>query len=116
MHSLEMLFVIALLLYSFVIWAHKFLKELYPWMVWLFGFGLAADVSGTVLLCVAAAARWTFTPHTTSGLVSLLIMTIHFAWALLAVKVGGKFEAYFNRFSVPAWCLWLFAFITGIPR
>lgn len=116
MRPLELLFVVALLLYSFVIWSHQFKKRFSPWMVWLFGIGLAADVSGTVFLCVAAASRWRFTLHTVSGLVSLLIMALHFGWALLAVTFGGRFEAYFKRFSLTAWGLWLTAFVSGIPR
>jgi len=116
MRPLEMLFVVALMLYSFVIWSHQFKKKFSLWMVWLFGLGLAADFSGTVFLCVAAASRWTWTLHTISGLVSLLIMALHFAWALLSIIFGGKFEVYFKRFSVWAWFGWLIAFISGIPR
>lgn len=116
MRPLEALFVVALLLYSFVIWSHQIKKRFSPWMVWLFGIGLVADTSGTVFLCVAAASRWTFTVHTISGLVSLLIMALHFGWALLSITLGGKFEAYFKRFSVFAWLLWLVAFVSGIPR
>ena len=111
-----MLFVVALLLYSFVIWFHQFRKSFSPWMVWLFGIGLATDVSGTVFLCVAVASRWVFSLHTYFGLVSLLIMALHFVWALLSVTYGGKFESYFKRFSVLAWFLWLIAFVSGIPR
>lgn len=116
MRPLEMLFVVALLLYSFVIWSHQFKKRFSPWMVGLFGIGLAADISGTVFLCIAAASRWTFTIHTISGLVSLFIMAAHFMCALLAIKIGGKFEVWFKRFSVWAWFGWLMAFISGIPR
>lgn len=116
MHLLEMLFVVALLLYSLVIWSHKFKKRLTPWMLWLFGIGLVADISGTVFLCVVAASRWVFNLHTMSGLIALLIMSLHFVWALLSIVRGGRFEAYFNRFSVLAWLIWLVAFVSGIPR
>ncbi|HXK40590.1 MAG TPA: hypothetical protein VJ046_00580 [Candidatus Paceibacterota bacterium] len=116
MRTLELLFVVALLLYSFVIWVHKFRKDLSLWMVWLFGIGLAADVSGTVIVCVLAAKSWVWNLHTVSGLLSLIIMATHFAWALCALKVKGDFETYFNRFSVWAWLLWLVAFVSGIPR
>lgn len=115
MHALELLFVVALLLYSFVIWRHKFTKELSLGMIWLFGMGLAADVSGTVFLCTFAVPGWKFTLHSTAGLLSLLIMALHFAWALLALGAVGKFREYFNRFSVSAWCLWFVAFVSGIP-
>lgn len=116
MHPLEMLFVVALLLYSLVIWTHKIKKVLSLWMVWLFGIGLAADISGTVFLCVVATSGLIFNLHTIFGLVSLLIMALHFGWALLSITLGGKFESYFNRFSVAAWFIWLIAFVSGIPR
>lgn len=116
MRPLEMLFVVALFLYSFVIWAHQFKKKFSPWMVWLFGLGLTADVGGTIFLCVALSSRWTYNTHTILGLVSLLIMALHFAWALLSVTFGGRFEDYFKRFSVLAWFFWLTAFVSGIPR
>ncbi len=116
MNPLEWLFVVALVLYGFVIWSHQIKKKFSPWMIWLFGLGLAADISGTVFLCVVAASRWTFSLHTVSGLISILIMALHFVWALLSVMFGGKFEAYFKRFSIFAWFLWLVAFVSGIPR
>lgn len=116
MHSLETLFVVALLLYSLVIWTHKIKKILSLWMVWLFGIGLVADISGTVLLCVVATSKLTFNLHTIFGLISLLIMALHFGWALLSIMLGGRFEAWFKRFSVVAWFIWLMAFVSGIPR
>lgn len=84
-------------------------------MVTVFGLGLLADSAGTIFLCAMTAARWQFTLHTISGLVSLLIMALHFVWTLLAVKRGGAFENYFNRFSIYAWLIWLAAFVSGIP-
>lgn len=116
MNVLEWLFVLALVLYTIVIWSHRFSRKLYHWMVILFGIGLLADVSGTIFLCVVASTRWAWTLHTVSGLVSLLIMAAHFVWALMAIRLAGKSESYFNRFSLYAWSLWLIAFITGIPR
>lgn len=115
MRGLEFLFVIALVLYSFVIWFHVFKKRFYLWMVVLFGVGLVADASGTFFLCVAGAEKWKFTVHTISGLISLIIMTLHFSWAVLATSVGGRWGNYFNRFSVYAWLGWLVSFISGIP-
>jgi uncharacterized repeat protein (TIGR03987 family) len=118
MPNLEWLFVVAFVLYSVVIWWHKFShsQKLSLWMVLLFGIGLAADITGTIFLCVVASARWTWTIHTISGLVALLIMAAHFLWAVIAIKMSGKSELFFNRFSVYAWSFWLIPFISGIPR
>ncbi len=116
MRPLETLFVVALLLYSLVIWSHQFKKRLSPWMVWLFGIGLTADISGTVFLCVMATSNFIFNLHTIFGLISLLIMALHFGWALLSIILCGRFEAYFKRWSVVAWFIWLGAFVSGIPH
>lgn len=115
MFALEWLFVIALVLYTLVIWRHRFKKKISAWMVMVFGLGLAADSAGTVFLCAMMAARWQFTLHTISGLVSLLIMALHFLWTILALKKGGAFESYFNRWSIYAWLCWLVAFVSGVP-
>lgn len=114
MYPLELLFVAALVLYSFVIWSHKFGRKLDIWMVGLFGLGVIADIGGTVLLCVSMTARWTWTLHTYSGLAALLIMALHFIWAVLAISKEGSWKTYFDRFSVFAWCLWVIAFISGM--
>lgn len=114
MRPLEGLFVVALVLYTGVIWTHRFKKHLTGWMVALFGVGLLADVSGTIALCAFSANGWTWTLHTISGLASLLIMGLHFVWALwewAEVRSGSLFQ----RYSVYAWLLWLVAFISGIP-
>lgn len=115
MRSLESLFIIALIFYTFVIWLHQIRHRFHPWMVWLFGIALVTDTSGTVLLCIIAANRWEFSLHTVSGLVSLTIMALHFFWAILANTIHGRFEDYFKRFSLYAWGIWLTAFISGLP-
>lgn len=115
MRALEWLFVAALVLYSLVIWAHRVKRKLYPWMVRVFGLALTADIIGTIFLCAMNSKGWALTFHTVSGFASLLIMALHFSWALLALAVRRKFEIYFNRFSIYAWCLWLAAFISGVP-
>ena len=112
---LEILFLVALFLYSGAIWSHRIRKRLRPWMVWTFGLGLATDLGGTVLLCVMSATRWQWSLHAISGLVSLAIMALHFAWAVTALRLEGRSEAYFDRFSVWAWAIWLVAFASGIP-
>lgn len=116
MRPLESLFVVALVLYSTAIWSHKFTGALKAWMVAVFGAGLAADVAGTVFLCVVAAQRWVWNLHTVAGLAALVIMGLHFGWAVLASRAPGPWARYFDRWSVRAWLLWLVAFVSGIPR
>jgi uncharacterized repeat protein (TIGR03987 family) len=109
------LFVIALLLYSVVIWTHKINKELLYWMMVAFGIAFFLDAFATVVVCANAKAGWTWNLHTITGLASLLIMGLHFVWAVGAYANVGKLGKYFDRYSVYAWVLWLVAFVSGIP-
>jgi uncharacterized repeat protein (TIGR03987 family) len=121
MPRLELLFVVALALYSTVIWTHfiqrKKAPELRRWMLWTFGIALALDVSATIFVCSLNSKGWTWDLHTTTGLVSVLIMALHFAWALDAtLRTHGRCAELFNRFSLAAWGVWLVSFISGIPQ
>lgn len=113
MHELELLFFVALVFYSVAIWANTIKKKFSLWMIWMFGAGFFADFAGTILLCVASSKKWTFTFHTLSGTASLLIMGVHFLWAVLAMSVGRKYEIYFHKCSVYAWLIWLASFVSG---
>lgn len=114
MRALEFLFFVALCFYTLAIWVHKFQGTFRAWVIWVFGFGLAADISGTIFLCMALATAWKLDLHAISGFLSLLIMAVHFMWALLAVMIGERFEEYFKRYSIIAWCVWMIAFVSGI--
>lgn len=114
MHLLELLFVLALILYTTAIMSHKFKGALKPWMIHVFGVGLLADISGTIFLCFFASHGWQWTLHSISGLAALIIMGLHYLWALLAFK-KKDYEEKFNDYSLYAWVLWLIAFISGIP-
>jgi uncharacterized repeat protein (TIGR03987 family) len=116
MRPLELLFVLALALYTGVIWTHRFRRRLAKWMIIVFGLALIADLTATILVCAGAPGGWTWSLHTTTGLVSLVIMTVHFAWGVSAVAAQGEYEAYFTRYSLYAWSLWVVSFISGIPR
>lgn len=113
MRSLEGLFFIALALYSTAIWADRLQGKLQHWMIWTFGAALCADTAGTILLCSTVSNSFKLTLHTVSGAASLAIMSLHFAWALLAARRGGNYEARFRRWSLTAWALWLVSFFSG---
>ena len=115
MRPLEFLFVIALIFYTIAILSHKKMGVLKLWMIVVFGIGLLADLSGTIFLCVLHSAGWVWNLHTISGLAALVIMFLHFVWALLSLLKKDQFEEKFNRYSVYAWCLWLISFMSGIP-
>jgi len=111
----ESLFIVALVLYTIAIMSHKRIGHLKLWMLLVFGVGLLADISGTIFLCVLHSSEWEWNLHSISGFAALVIMALHFVWALLAVTRKDSFEEKFNKYSVYAWLLWLVAFISGIP-
>lgn len=113
MHPIELLFPIALACYTISIWSSHRKKALRRWMVWTFGAGLAADASGTIFLCAVSATAWRLTFHAVSGVFALVLMTLHFVWAILAFWTEGRSASYFHRFSIPTWGLWCLAFLSG---
>lgn len=112
---LESLFIFALFFYTTAIWSHRFSGTMKTWMLACFSTGLLADISGTIFLCVIVSDTWHWTLHSISGLIALLIMSLHFIWALAAMTRGGTAEEKFNRWSLWAWLIWLIAFVSGIP-
>ena len=113
MRFLELFFFVALVLYTTAIWADWFRGELRRWMVITFGVGLASDMIGTFAFCATVTDVWRPTPHILTGTASLVIMALHFLWAVLAMRRGGRSKALFQRWSIPAWTLWLVSFLSG---
>lgn len=106
---------LALCLYSLAIWSEKLKRSLAPWMIRVFALGFACDVLGTSIM-FARSQGGPISLHVCCGYAALAIMGLHLAWALAAAKKGGQAARLFSRFSVYAWCIWLSAFVTGIPR
>ena len=111
--SLYWIFVIALAGYTFAILRHRILGFTDNLMIWTFGVALVADTSGTIFLCAREAASFSWSVHTISGILALVIMALHFLWALKAQR-DPKTDQYFHRYSLWAWGLWLVAFVTPI--
>ncbi|MFW0862446.1 MAG: HsmA family protein [Candidatus Komeilibacteria bacterium] len=105
----------ALVFYTVSIWSEKLKKVIKPWMVLMMGVGFACDMVGTTMMFLRSTTHH-INGHTLCGYTALLIMLIHFIWAVMAVENFGKAQQWFNRFSVYAWCLWLVAFVSGIPK
>ena len=105
----------ALVLYSLAIWSEKIKKHLKPWMIRIFILAFSCDVIGTTMMFFRNKTHH-INFHTICGYLALLIMGLHLAWAIAAIKQQGKMQCLFRRFSVYAWFIWLVAFITGIPN
>lgn len=106
-------FGVALVGYSIAVWAHKLTQELRWWMIGVFGVALAFDAGGTYFLCYKVAEGVTLSAHTILGFVILVIMALHFAWALVAMW-SPRFRHYFDKGSVWAWAVWIFVFFSPL--
>ncbi|MFA5163909.1 MAG: HsmA family protein [Patescibacteria group bacterium] len=103
-------------LYTIAIWSERILKSLKPWMVRIFISAFSLDVAGTSIMGYRTGFSFQFNIHSCCGYTALIIMGLHLAWALIALKRQGEAARYFHRFSIFAWFIWLAAFISGIPQ
>lgn len=106
---------LAFLLYTIAVWTERFKKKLETWIVIVFGSGFLCDLIGTSIMFSVAKHKFELSIHSFFGYSALVIMLLHLLWAILA-KINMKYEEYFTKFSVFAWCIWLIAFLSGIPK
>lgn len=120
---------LALVFYTIGVWAEHLKKTLtWPHVV-LFGLGLLFDASGTeVMRRIAASGNSTMSnapdgslaqilsmTMAITGLIALILMAIHFFWALIVAANGSpKAKAVFHRFSLVVWAIWLVPYLTGM--
>jgi len=115
----------ALVFYSIGVWAERFTGTLRWSHVMFFGLGLICDVTGTELMRrIAASGQASFESGTaqilgavmaTTGALALLLMAIHFVWALVVMmRASQRARRTFHRFSVIVWAIWLIPYFTGM--
>ena len=81
------LITLALIFYSFGVWAERFARYLKSWHLFCFWLGFLSDISGTFTMHLLAKGRFDITePHTLTGQIALWLMLIHAIWATLVVK------------------------------
>ena len=116
------LITLALVFYTIGVWSERAQMVLKPWHTVFFGLGLAADASGTYLMSLIADASRAAGVEPSilnqvmavSGLVALILMGVHFAWAVVVLVRGREAELHrFHRLSVIVWAIWLVPYITG---
>ena len=80
----------ALVLYSIGVWGERLVGRLAWWHLAFFVGGMTFDVHGI------------------SGLIAILLMLVHAAWALVVLRRGDAAAARrFHRFSIFVWLVWL---------
>ncbi|MFA6553677.1 MAG: HsmA family protein [Patescibacteria group bacterium] len=106
----------ACLVYSIAIWTEQVRGKLSHRLTGFFGLGFIADTLGTSAMFIQAHEQAGSNGlHGVCGKLALTIMGLHLLWALTTLIRPGRSAELFNRFSPFAWCLWMVAFLTGIP-
>ena len=113
-------FIGALLLYTVAIWTHhaKGLRQgnhiaLSGPLLSIFAAAFTLDVLSTMWVC--GIHKWSWTLHTISGTIALVIMGLHLWWGYSSSKVDNAGRRLFHRLSPIAWFVWLVSFVSGIP-
>jgi uncharacterized repeat protein (TIGR03987 family) len=107
------LFTIALVFYTTGVWGERLRRELKPWHIVVFSLGVFTDALATWVTYKFIGAL-VFTPHAIFGFIALFLMTFHFIWSILVISgTNEKSKARFHRFSIFAWGVWMFSYLTG---
>lgn len=97
----------ALVLYSIGVWSERISGRLKPWHLLFFFLGLICDTLGTGMMFEYVGGM-TFDIHGISGLIAIVLMLIHAAWAsAVLLKKDEKAITSFHKFSVLVWIIWL---------
>ncbi len=98
---------LALLFYTIGVWSERIQGRLKPWHLIFFWLGLIFDTWGTGLM-LEMANGLTFDLHGTTGMIAIVLMLVHAAWAtLVLVKRDQHAIQNFHKFSVLVWFIWL---------
>ena len=102
----------ALVLYSIGVWSERIQGRLKPWHLAFFVLGLICDTWGTGLM-LDFAGGLTFDLHGISGLLAIILMFIHAAWALaVLIRKDEKALINFHKFSLFVWLIWLIPYFS----
>lgn len=107
------LFTIAMVFYSWGIWAEKLVGRLKHWHVVIFACGVSVDALATILTYIEIGGL-VWTPHSIMGFISLGLMTIHFFWAVRVISRGEEHAlTSFHKLSLFVWSVWMVSYLSG---
>ena len=110
--TVTIIITLALVFYSIGVWSERFVRVLKPWHMIFFGLGLICDIWGTVLM-LDFSGGLTLDVHSVSGLIAILLMIIHGAWAgTVLVRKDEKALNNFHKFSLVVWVMWLIPYFS----
>jgi uncharacterized repeat protein (TIGR03987 family) len=105
---------LALLFYSIGVWSERIAGKLKPWHLLFFVLGLICDTWGTGLMFEFVGGM-TFDVHGITGLIAILLMFIHAAWAYWVLKKKDEQAINnFHKFSVAVWVIWLIPYFSPV--
>lgn len=113
---------LALVFYSIGIWAERIQRTLKWWHAAFFALGLAADITGTLLMTLIANERRAagVEAGTLDGLMAITgtlaigLMAVHLVWAVVVlIRNRAEEKAVFHRFSLAVWAIWLVPYALG---
>ncbi len=97
----------ALVFYSIGVWSERVQGRLKPWHLVFFILGLICDTLGTGMM-LDYAGGLTADIHGVTGVVAIVLMFIHAAWAaVVLIRKDETAILNFHKFSVFVWCVWL---------
>jgi len=103
---------LALVFYSIGVWSERIAGKLKPWHLLFFVLGLICDTWGTGLMFEFVGGM-TFDVHGITGLIAILLMFIHAAWAYWVLKKKDEQAINnFHKFSVAVWVIWLIPYFS----
>ncbi|MFP5416344.1 MAG: HsmA family protein [Actinomycetes bacterium] len=102
----------ALVFYSVGVWGERLVGRLAWWNVVFFVLGLVCDTIGTGMMFDFVGGM-TFDVHGVSGLVAIVLMFVHAAWAIaVLVRKDEAAQRNFHRFSIVVWGVWLLPYFS----
>jgi uncharacterized repeat protein (TIGR03987 family) len=102
----------ALIFYSIGVWGERIIGRLKWWNFAFFVLGLICDTIGTGMMFKYVGGM-AFDVHGISGMIAILLMFIHAAWALaVLLKQDEKAIRNFHKFSVLVWVIWLIPYFS----
>ncbi|MFV9674740.1 MAG: HsmA family protein [Anaerolineales bacterium] len=104
---------LALVFYTVGVWSERLAGRLKAWHLIFFWGGLVFDTVGTGMM-MEMAGGLTFDIHGVTGVLAILLMFVHAAWAsMVLIRKNESAIANFHRFSVLVWVIWLVPYFTG---
>jgi uncharacterized repeat protein (TIGR03987 family) len=98
---------LALVFYSIGVWSERFAGRLKAWHLVFFWVGLVCDTVGTGMM-IEMAGGLTFDVHGVTGVLAILLMLVHAAWATVVLaRRDERWIRNFHKLSVAVWAIWL---------